>query len=158
MTASTDLIESMWEEVDVCEVDTATLAFTDGRVAADHRGKDHLQWSDSWMELGTIGGYPCAAWWTGEDLSVPIEVQRDVEGSVIAVRAEVVNDIPDLDGVWNDVAELPFPTGQVFVCDPVCSSDRHWRALAVKPGIYQHQVFTYAGEPLGMRIIWLRAD
>lgn len=156
MSHEDTLVDLVWEELEWLSIDSGQVGFADVRAhTLVEQGARVQGLTYDPADLGSIGPYPCAVWVVGDDGDAPIEVARDADGVVFAIRVETVNDVADLDGAWRPKAEIEFPTGRIAVCDPGCRSDFYWHPVDVRPGRYRSEWFVPTGDlAAGFRIVW----
>ena len=104
--------------------------------------------------LATSDGYRVVACGTAADLSMPVEVAL-VNGRRVAARMEFVDDVAEVDGVWEVVGTFELPR-EVAAGDPMCAGGTYRLEFDIEPGTYRADIFKPAENPwdtLGLRIV-----
>lgn len=145
----------VWEEIQLIGHDSY-LGFADASLDRKHylRALERFEVSGRLID-GTGAWPPFIACFTEADDPVPVEAQRDTEGTVCSIRLCWTNDVDELDaqdGQWTPVARLPIPSGRCLAWDPRHHLDSGGYELAVVPGTYEVSAFFTHGDCLGLRI------
>jgi hypothetical protein len=153
----------LWEQVGWIGLDAAACAIGDASaVAADQRlDLEAIRTHGQVVDL-TTGPYPAVVLKTGADLDLPVEVACEASGKVEAVRMELVEDVAELSGSWDEVGTLDLSGGLLLAADPFGLGPHRRIDLHVKPGVWRVEVFHPNDEesagPLGLRALWTSAQ
>ena len=133
------------------------LAFADGSNDRSRcRAAIHDLRLDGRVIDGTHEAHPFIACFTEADDDVPVEVQRDMDGNVVAARLCWTYDVDDLDGSegeWRDVGRLRIRSGSCLALDPVHHVDAGGHLFEMSRGTYRAQGFYTRGDCLGLRLV-----
>ena len=89
---------------------------------------------------------------TRVDCDLPIET-RAVDGRMIEVRADVVDDVNDLEGQWKRLTLLDVGDDGVVWFDPYRSLDGRVVSVQPGPGRWEVSVFNSGGDDLALRML-----
>jgi hypothetical protein len=139
-----------WEAIGGIEVDSATCAFAAASGLPQQFDMREIAIPPSpWRTENLVPvGIPLVACTTMEDLPLPVDVQRDDRGKVIAARMVFVDDFDDLVGAWLPVERLEIADGRCAALDPWIGrrESPYWLEFDVRPGTYEVAVFDHREE------------
>lgn len=146
-----------WEELG-CVGHDGYLAFADAAIPIDEH-YEALRKSaidDRVMDCTGEGAVAVAAF-TEADGDVPVEVLRDEDDFVTAVRLCWTNDVDQLDasgeGAWRYVAELPMESETCLAWDPYHGNAESGVFVELARGRYAVEAFYTEGDCLALRLI-----
>lgn len=109
---------------------------------------------DEEVIVGSRSDPPCVVCFTDCDDDVPVEVQRNADGRVIAARMCWTTDVDQLDGTsgeWRGVGSLRIDSGMCRAWSPAF---RGGCVFDLTPGTYAAKAFyTEHNDCLGLRIV-----
>jgi hypothetical protein len=145
-----------WEEL-VWIGHEAYLGFADGDIEPSlYTSALQASRADGGLVDGAFADLPLVVCYTEADADVPVEVQRDAAGIIIAARMCWTDDVDELDGngggEWRDAGLLRIESGSCRAWDPVHAFSGY--TFELRPGSYTAQTFvTEENDSLGLRII-----
>lgn len=130
-----------WEVVGVLNVESGAAAFAvpDADLPLDPSAP-----------LGS--GADLVGFRTREDNAFPVEMRRD-GGMVVEVRIDLVTDVDELQGDWEEVGVLDVGDAGLLAVDPFAGHSEGRVALAPGGGRWQASVFRSDGDELAMRLV-----